>query len=116
MIIDVGQNIRRYGKDFFYNRKTRKIFEKGIYIFFCKGEEKWRQIKSILRWRRKDAEGKGGKYLEKENTFMQRRRGKEEEIYWKRKDCCGQDGTNIKGSIRGSRGPKKRRKNEKAVR
>ena len=50
--------------------RWRKIFEKGIYIFFCKGEEKWRQIKSILRWRRKDAEGKGGKYLEKENIFL----------------------------------------------
>ena len=36
MIIDVGQNNRRYGKDFFYNRKTRKIFEKGIYIFSAK--------------------------------------------------------------------------------
>ena len=32
-------------------------------------------MESILRWRRKDAEGKGGKYLEKENFLEAKSNG-----------------------------------------
>ena len=32
-------------------------------------------MESILRWRRKDAEGKGGKYLEKENFLEAKNNG-----------------------------------------
>ena len=45
-IIDMAQNNRRYGKVFFYilyekerGRKTRKIFDKGVYIFSAVKEE-----------------------------------------------------------------------------
>ena len=61
MIIDLGQNNRRYGKIVFYipekgmRRKGRKIFAEGKYILM---EEK------------KNGEGKGGKYLERENIFF----------------------------------------------
>ena len=43
--IDMGQNNRRYGKVFFYipekgrGRKSRKIFEKGRYIFSAEEKE-----------------------------------------------------------------------------
>ena len=59
MIIDMGQNNRRYGKVVFYipekgmRRNRRKIFGEGNMIFFRGG-------------------GKGYKYLEKENPFFGR--------------------------------------------
>ena len=106
MIVDIGRRIKR-----------RKIFEKGIHSF-CRGEEKWRRKrgeicgegKYFLRRRRKkkkekrksfgerkypfaeekkNIEGKGGKYLEKEKLLWDG---------WT-------DGW-VKGSIRGLRGPK----------
>ena len=66
LIIDVGQSNRRYWKVAFYipekgrRRKRRKIFEKGIRTYI--GEQKQRQRK-------------GGKYLEEENIFVEKRNG-----------------------------------------
>ena len=59
------------------SRKTRKCLEKEN-IFFC-GEEVTEKEKGGNNWTRKihffaEREGKGGKYLEKENTFLRRRR------------------------------------------
>ena len=58
---------------------------------------------------KKSGKGKGGKYLEKEKTFMWRRRNtekeKEENIMGKEK--LARDVTEIEGSKRGPCGPKK---------
>ena len=63
---------------------------------------------------KKNGERKGGKYLEKENTFLQRRRSMEKvkvaNIMEKENLTGGRDGTEIEGSLRGHRGPKKTKK------
>ena len=63
---------------------------------------------------KKKGERKGGKYLEKENTFLQRRRSMEKvkvaNIMEKENLTGGRDGTEIEGSLRGHRGPKKTKK------
>ena len=65
---------------------------------------------------KKNGERKGGKYLEKENTFLQRRRSMEKvkvaNIMEKENLTGGRDGTEIEGSLRGHRGPKKTKKKD----
>ena len=94
MIIDMGQNNRRYGKVVFYipekgmrrerrqtyffvmekkRRKRGNIFVEGKYICLWrkrKRREIFEEGKCIFAEAKKNGGGKGGKYLAKENIFF----------------------------------------------
>ena len=58
--------------------KGKKLEKESI---FCRGEEKWKRKggdgKYLVGSGEENGEGKGGKYLEKENFFFSRWEGKE---------------------------------------
>ena len=72
-----NREVRKFlEKEFFAEIKTEKEKEKGI-----------RRRKIYFLWRRKNREGKVGKYLEKEYIFFCREEGKGEE-YLEREIYC----------------------------
>ena len=111
MIVDMGENNRRYGKVVFFipekglRRKEEKLFGKGKY-FLCDGKRKEGKIllgrrgnteneKEENIWRRKTKFGGGGekreKYLETEKIFCggeEEQRRKRRQISLRRKDWC----------------------------
>ena len=67
----------------------------------------WKKNTFFLQRKRKTEKEREGNIWRKKILLCGGDEERRRKIYWKRKDCSGQDGTDIKGSMRGSRGPKK---------